>query len=139
MIILDTNIISELMKQIPDTSVIDWVDQQEVTQLFITSITIAEISYGLNVLPSGKRRNYLEHAFDNAILSAFKHRILSFDELAAHNFGKIMGQRKEMGRPLNIADGQIIAIAYTQNAVIATRNIGDFSHCGLDLIDPFVS
>ncbi len=137
MILLDTNIISEMMKQTPSAQMLNWIDQQEVTQLFITSITIAEISDGLHVLPQGARRNQLENAFNKAIMEAFQQRVFSFDETAAHLYGKIMGRRKEIGRPLSIPDGQIAAIARAQGAAVATRNIHDFIECGIELIDPF--
>ncbi len=139
MIIVDTNVISELMKHTPSSAVIAWIDQQNITQLFITTVTIAEVAYGLRVLPEGNRRQLLEKAFNQAVLEAFSHRILPFDEEAAHCYGKIMAQRKKLGRPLSILDGQIASIAYTQGAIIATRNIRDFSDCGLQLVDPFVS
>jgi toxin FitB len=138
MIIIDTNVISEMMKPSPMPAVISWVDSQEATQLFITTITIAEIFYGINVLPDGNRRRLLEESFDKALKDAFKHRVLSFDETAAHFYGKIMSQRKILGRPLGIPDGQIVAIARTHNFSIATRNIRDFADCEVDVINPFV-
>jgi predicted nucleic acid-binding protein len=137
MILVDTNIISEMMKPSPSASVMAWLDQQEVTQLFITTITIAEIFYGLNILPEGNRRTLLEDAFNKAIIAAFKHRVLSFDEPAAHLYGKIMGKRKELGQPLSVSDGQISAIARAHGSAIATRNIRDFADCGVNLINPF--
>jgi toxin FitB len=137
MILIDTNVVSEMMKTSPALSVIAWLDRQETTQLFLTTITIAEISYGLNILPNGNRRILLEDAFNQTTLSAFKQRILAFDEPAAHLYGKIMGQRKESGRPLSIPDGQIAAIARAHGATIATRNIRDFVDCGIELINPF--
>jgi predicted nucleic acid-binding protein len=137
MILLDTNVISEMMKTACSTAVMNWIDQQESTQLFITTITIAEIMYGLNALPEGSRRNKLEDSFNMAIMDAFQHRILDFDELAARIYGKIMAQRKNMGRPLSIPDGQIAAIAHVHGSRGATRNIRDFADCGLNLINPF--
>lgn len=137
MILLDTNIISEMMKPSPSTKMMEWIDQQEVIHLFITTITIAEISYGIHALPKGNRRRIIENAFDKAIRNSFKHRILSFEEPAAHLYGKLMGQRKELGKPLSILDGQIAAIALSHGAALATRNIRDFTHCSLDLINPF--
>lgn len=137
MIIIDTNIISELMKPTPSSRVILWLDQQEVTQLFITTITIAEIAYGLHTLPQGNRRNSLEDIFNTAIMEAFTHRILAFDQPAAYQYGKIMAHRKEIGRPLGVPDGQICAIAHNNNAMIATRNIRDFENCGIKLVNPF--
>lgn len=137
MIILDTNIISELMKTSPDDHVIRWLDEQDPITLCITSVTIAEITYGLDALPAGKRREYLEEAFNQVIVEAFKHRVMSFDVAAAHIYGKLMGRRKTAGRPLSILDGQIAAIAKANQTGLATRNIRDFFDCELNLINPF--
>lgn len=125
------------MKPSPSSKVINWLDQQETTKLFISTISIAEISYGLNALPEGRRRVQLVQAFNKAIIESFKHRVLSFDESAAYTYGKIMSKRKELGRPLSILDGQIAAIAYTQGSAIATRNVNDFTECGVEIINPF--
>lgn len=138
MILLDTNIISEMMKPVPHANVLHWIDSQEVTQLFVSAITLAEISYELNVLPEGQRRNSLENAFRQAILLSFTGRILPFDEAAAHHYGKIMGHRKEAGKPMGVPDGQIAAIARSRNAAVATRNLKDFKECEVQLINPFV-
>lgn len=137
MILIDTNVISEMMKPVPDKIVLEWIDCQEATELFISTITIAEISYGLTALPDGKRRESLERAFANAILESFTGRILPFDELAAYQYGKIMGHRKQLGKVLSVLDGQIAAIATVHHAKVATRNVRDFVHCGLQLINPF--
>jgi len=136
-IIIDTNIISELMKPNPDNLVIKWFGQQQTLQLYITTITIAEISYGLDVLVTGKRRQLLEETFNKVITEAFQHRIFSFDKPAAYLYGKIMGQRKKSGRPMSIADGQIAAIARSQGSAIATRNVTDFINCGVEIFNPF--
>lgn len=137
MILFDTNVISEMMKPIPNENVVKWINKQEVMQLFISTITIAEISYGLNVLPEGRRRSALEKSFQKAMLEAFFGRILSFDETAAYFYGNLMGHRKELGYPLGVPDGQIAAIARAHGATVATRNIRGFDHCGLQLINPF--
>ena len=137
MIVLDTNIISEMMKTSPSLQVMTWIDEQTVSELFITTITIAEIVYGLHALPAGHRRNQLEDAFHNTISSAFEYRVLGFDELSAHRYGQLMADRKKLGRPLAILDGQIAAIAYINKFKIATRNMADFYECGLGLINPF--
>ncbi len=121
----------------PDQQVIAWLDQQDPVTLFTTSITIAEIGYGLCALPQGKRRDYLESAFNQVLLDAFKHRILIFDEPAAHIYAKLMGHRKTTGRPLSILDGQIAAIAKINQMSLATRNTRDFFDCELNLINPF--
>ncbi len=137
MIILDTNVISEMMKSLPSLKVISWVDKQNANQLFITTITMAEIFYGLYALPLDHRRHLLENAFNKTIIEAFEYRILSFDEAASHSYGQLMANRKKMGKPSSILDGQISAIALTHGFAVATRNINDFSDCGLELIDPF--
>lgn len=137
MIILDTNIISELMKTLPAIKVEHWLSEQVVTQLFVTTTSIAEISYGINALPDSKRRTMLENSFQQTIDKAFKHRILSFDEAAAHAYGLLMSKRKKIGKPLGILDGQIAAIAITNSATVVTRNIRDFANCDLELVNPF--
>ena len=137
MIVLDTNIISEMMKPAPATKVMAWIDAQDITQLYISATTIAEITYGLVVLADGKRRRFLEELFEKAIHEGFKERILDFDESAAHLYGIIMGRRKESGHPMSILDGQIAAIACANDSILATRNIKDFQNCNLELINPF--
>ncbi len=137
MILLDTNIISELMKVRPSTQVIAWLDQQKSIHLFLSTITIAEISYGINNLPKGKRRKQLETALMQTIAVSFKHRILDFDLAAAYAYGNIMVQRRKAGKPLSIPDGQIAAIAYAQEFILATRNERDFIKCGLQIVNPF--
>lgn len=138
MILIDTNIISEMMKHAPDPKVITWIDQQNIMHLYISTITIAELVYGINVLPSGNRRDNLEKAFNSVVREAFEYRIFTFDEIAAHQYGTIMSQRKKLGKPMSIADGQIAAIARTHNCTVATRNISDFDDTELDLINPFL-
>jgi len=138
MILIDTNIISEMMKSAPDPKVISWIDQQDIMQLYISTITIAELVYGINTLPAGNRRNYLEKAFNSVVREAFEYRIFTFDEVAAHQYGMIMSHRKNIGRPMSMADGQIAAIAHVHNCTIATRNINDFADSKLDLINPFL-
>jgi len=118
MIILDTNVIFELMKSSPSIKVIEWLNKQDAIQLYITTITIAEISYGLHALPQGRRRQTLEDSFNNAIHDAFKYRVVPFTEPAAHVYGKIMAFRKNLGRPMSILDGQIAAIALIHEAVL---------------------
>jgi predicted nucleic acid-binding protein len=137
MIILDTNVISELMKPSPTQAVIDWINQHPATDLFITAITLAEISYGIQSLPAGNRRTLLEKQFADTITKAFSHRILSFDDAAALHYGKIMANRKASGKPLGAPDGQIAAIVYAHEFTLATRNVRHFVDCGLEIINPF--
>jgi predicted nucleic acid-binding protein len=125
------------MKATPDQRVITWIDQQDAMALFTTSITIAEIMYGLSVLRESKRRVLLKEAFDHVLTRAFKHRILVFDEAAAHFYGQLMGHRKTVGHLLSVLDGQIAAITKVNQMSLATRNTRDFSDCELMLINPF--
>ena len=137
MIILDTNIISEFMTSPPAAPVLTWLNAQEARFLYITTVSIAEISYGLQVLPDGKRRHLLQERFEQFLALAFAQRILSFDAKAARLYSKIRAQRKVLGRPLSAFDGQIAAIASTHQYAVATRNVKDFADCSIELINPF--
>lgn len=137
MIILDTNVVSEMMKLAPSSTVLDWLNAQDAASLYVTTITLAEIGYGLRLLPDGQRRRLLAERFDRFIARAFDRRILSFDEAAARAYGDIMGRRKELGRPISVTDGQIAAIARTHGFGIATRNIKDFDESQIVVINPF--
>lgn len=138
MIVLDTNVISEMMRASPDIRVINWLDEQESNLLFITTITITEIVYGISCLPNGVRKNNVNKAFSKIINEGFKYRLLYFDESSAYECGKIMGHKKSLGKIMNFQDGQIAGIVAAQGAALATRNIKDFQHCDLELINPFV-
>ncbi len=137
MIVLDTNVVSAVMSPRPPAKVIDWLDRQETASLYLTTITIAEIGYGLWVLPDGRRRQDLETRFESFVAAGFDQRVLSFDEASARLYGSIMGHRRTVGRPLGIADGQIASIARSRRFAVATRNVRDFEECGLELVNPF--
>lgn len=137
MIIIDTNVISEMMKPSPATAVLDWLNEQETVSLYLATISIGEICYGIRALPNGKRRRLLAEGFGALLANAFENRILDFDEAAARRYGDIMGSHKEMGRPLASLDGQIASIARANGCAVATRNIRDFECCGLTIINPF--
>lgn len=136
-ILLDTNVISEVMRPNPSGNVISWLNNHNNTDLFISSITIAEICYGLRILPEGKRRQSLQSRFEKFISQGFAKNIINFNELSARAYAEIMGMRKEKGRPMSLPDGQIAAIAKTNYLSLATRNISDFEGCGIELINPF--
>lgn len=137
MIILDTNVLSELMKLTPAPQVFVWFGRQVPTELFITSLTEAETYAGIELLPHGKRRNALMAAAENVFAKDFAGRILSFDSDAARAFAKIVARRRRLGKPIGPIDAQIAAIAELRGAKLATRNVVDFSDCGIDLIDPW--
>lgn len=137
MIVVDTNVISEVMRPQPSPAVLDWLNTQESNLLFITTVTLAEIGYGLRVLPDGLRRRQLQTRFEQFIAQAFEERVLDFTAPAAHAYAEIMGHRKEIGRAMSLPDGQIASIALAHGFAVATRNIKDFEDCGIELINPF--
>lgn len=138
MIVMDTNIISEFMTSPPANSVLDWLNNQDVTLLYLTTISIAEIIFGLRVMPKGKRRQLLEVRFEQFVAKAFEGRVLVFDETAARLYGEIRAHKKNSGRPMSNFDGQIASIARSKGFAIATRNTKDFEDCGVELINPFL-
>ncbi len=137
MIILDTNVVAEIMKATPSRTVLDWLNARDAASLYLTTISMAEIGYGLCLLPEGRRRQFLAERFEQFVAQAFEQRILSFDEAAAHAYGGIMEHRKAVGRPISATDGQIAAIAKARGFAIATRNIKDFEESQIVLINPF--
>ncbi|UCF05423.1 MAG: type II toxin-antitoxin system VapC family toxin [bacterium] len=137
MILLDTNIVSTIMRPAPPEAVIDWLNRQETVTLYLSTITLAEIGYGLWILPEGKCRRSLEDRFEKFVAEGFEQRILDFDRRAAHLYGEVMGRRKAMGRPLAVLDGQIASISRANDLAIATRNVRDFEGCEVEIINPF--
>lgn len=137
MIILDTNVISELMRVNPEPIVLKWIEGQKTTNLAITAIGIAEIQRGILRLPKGKKRKMLHENFIAFIENAFAGRILPFDERAAYLYGEIASDREKAGFNTDAIDLMIAAIAKNYNATIATRNIKDFKDCGVKLINPW--
>lgn len=138
MILLDTNVVSAVMARSPDTVVVEWLDRQDTLTLFVSAVTIAEIHYGLEILPEGRRRRSLEDRFGRFVAEGFSGRVVAFEERAAHLYGEIMAARRGAGRPMSILDGQIAAIARAHRLAVATRNVRDFELCGLEVVDPFV-
>lgn len=137
MILLDTNVVSEVMKAQPAQAVVAWLNGQDSQNLYVSAITIGEIANGLRILPDGKRRSGLRERFDQFIALAFDQRVLTYDEGAARIYGELMGERMELGLPISVADGQIAAIARHNHFAVATRNVPDFEHCGIEVINPF--
>jgi hypothetical protein len=139
MILLDTNIVSEVMKTRPAEAVVAWLNGQDSEKLYVSSVTIGEITYGLRILPDGKRRAGLRERFERFVALAFEQRVLAYDESAARIYGDLMGDRKELGLPMSVPDGQIAAIARLNHLAVATRNVVDFKNCGIDVVNPFAS
>jgi len=138
MILLDTNIVSEMMKPAPQSSVVAWLDQQDEASLFICAPVLAELRFGAELLPAGKRRNGLIKVIDQIENDAFRGRILPFEHSAAGHYAKIAAARQHLGRPLNQMDGLIAAIALDHDAVLCTRDEDGFADLGVKIINPFV-
>lgn len=136
MIIVDTNVVSELMKPAPDATVREWVGAHD-THLRTTSITLAEIRYGIERLPPGHRRDLLRAAADD-VFNAFSGQVLAFDAAAAREYASIVANREYAGRPIDGFDAQIAAICTVHSATLATRNLKDFRVTGIDVVDPWV-
>jgi toxin FitB len=139
MILLDTNILSELMRPTPEAAVEQWLAGQPAASVFISAITEAELRYGLALMPSGKRRCALAVEIENMLREDFSGRILPFDSPAAVAFAGIAAGRRQAGRPISQADAQIAAIARSRGAALATRNAPDFEGCGVEIINPWSS
>lgn len=139
MIILDTNVVSELMRPKPSEPVATWVAKQPATELFTTAITQAEILFGIELLARGKRREGLVLAAEAMFAEDFSGRILAFGSDAAHAFAKIAASRRALGKPIGQVDAQIAAIAQVQRAELATRNVVDFSDCGVEIVNPWTA
>ena len=137
MIVLDTNVISELMRPVPESRVVDWVDCQADIDVFITAITLAELQYGIARLPDGVRRERLAAQVEQMIDEDLDHRVLAFDDTAAAHYGEIAAARERAGRPIGSADAQIAAICRSYDATLATRNVGDFAGTGIRVVDPW--
>jgi toxin FitB len=137
MILLDTNVISELMRAEPAPVVLDWFGQQDAAELFISAITEAELRTGIAILPAGQRRDRLQIALEAMIEQDFQTRVLPFDSAAARAYADIAAARRAAGRPIAEADCQIAAIARAVGAPVATRNVKDFDGCGVTVINPW--
>jgi toxin FitB len=136
-IILDTNVISELARTDPEPNVVSWLDSLPAAEVATTAITSAELLYGVARLPKGRRRAALAEAIDALINEDFRDRVQPFDGLAAEQYATVVVGREKKGRPISTADAQIAAICRVHSAGLATRNTGDFTDTGIDLINPW--
>lgn len=135
--LLDTNVVSEIWRDSPNPSVLAWLDSQPEQQLFICTPVVAELRYGVERLRDGTRKERLRGAFEKLCSHGYRGRILSFDLESAICFGHIRANRDRLGRPVDLIDAMIAAIALSKRMTLVTRNIKDFSEIGLDLVDPF--
>jgi predicted nucleic acid-binding protein len=138
MILLDTNIVSEMLRENPDKNLLSWSEQQDGMPIYISMVTQAELLAGVAFLPVGKRRANLASLVEKALAEDFREHILLFDEPASRSYAIIAAERRSKGRPMSDTDCQIAAIARANRFKLATRNVRDFEHCGIDVENPFV-
>lgn len=139
MIVLDTNVLSALMRSVPDFVVVDWLDAQPAESIWTTSVTVFEVRTGLDLLPSSRRRRQLEAAFQRVLSEDLDDRVLSFDAAAANAAGPLVALRQQVGRSVEIRDAQIAGIALARRASVATHNLRHFRDLGIPLVDPWES
>ncbi len=137
MIVLDTNVLSEPLKQQPDPRVVAWLDAQHVETLYVTTVTLAELRYGVAALPEGRRRQVLASRLEDELVPLFGDRVLSVDAAASASYARIQASARSTGRPLPPLDGMIAAICEAQGHALATRNVSDFAAAGIRIIDPW--
>lgn len=135
--LLDTNVLSELLRATPDGQVLKWFSQQHAEALFVSAVTQAEMLYGAALLPRGRRRSQLEQQLQAMFDEDFARRVLPFDGEAAVAYATLVAGRRSAGRPISQFDAQIAAIALNHRATLVTRNVEDFDGCGLTVVNPW--
>jgi predicted nucleic acid-binding protein len=139
MILLDTNVVSEITRIRPNLAVQAWFESQVWDELFLCTPVLAELRYGVERLPAGRRRNLLDKSIEQLVVTGFAGRILPVDRETAHEFGRIVAARDRSGRPISTMDGLIAAVAVVRGAIVATRDVAGFSGVGVDVINPFMT
>jgi len=138
-IVLDTNVLSALMRTNPEAVVVEWLDRQPADSVWLTAITVFEARFGLALLPKGRRRNSLERAFDRVLTEDLSSRVLSLDEMAAVTAAQLAAERQRAGRIVDLRDTLIAGIALARRATIATRNPRHFEGLDVPVVDPWHS
>ena len=137
MFVLDTNVVSELMRPAPEPTVEAWVTSRRAGDMYFSAVSEAELRYGVAILPAGRRRVALAAAVDGLVREDFAGRVLPFDSVAARAYAEIAATRRRAGRPVSQADSQIAAIARARGFAMATRNVRDFAGMGIEVVDPW--
>ena len=136
-VLLDTNVVSELMRKAPDPAVVAWAAGHPLEDLFFSAVGEAELRYGVAILPTGQRRETLVSDIERMLGEAFENRVLPFDSAAARAYANIAAMRRSAGRPVGPADCQIAAIARCHHMAVATRNVRDFEDVDIKVVDPW--
>ena len=139
MILVDTNVVSEPWKPVPDARVLDWLDAQAIETLFLSAITVAELRFGIAAMPKGKRRMILHDRLEGEVLPLFSGRILPFDLDASKAYATLMSEARASGKAIGTADGYIAATALARGFSVATRDVSPFEAAGLSIINPWVA
>jgi predicted nucleic acid-binding protein len=137
--LLDTNVLSEVLRSRPDAAVLAWLAAQSADSLFVSAVTQAEMLLGARLLPQSRRRQQLQQALEAMFAEDFAGRVLPFDSSAASAYAALVAARRSAGRPISQFDAQIAAIALSRRVGLATRNVPDFEGCGLTLSNPWAS
>jgi len=137
-IILDTNVLSALMRQLPDQKVVAWLDHQSRTSIWTTSVTVLEIQFGLQIVAAGRRRTLLSQAFEE-LLARIGQRVTTFDVAAARQASDLMAARHRKGRPADLRDTMIAGIVLAQHATLATRNTAHFEDAAIPIVNPWTA
>lgn len=135
--LLDTNVISELMRVQPDPGVVAWLNARAADDLWICAVTVAEIQLGVALLPDGRKRERVARAVEAMLDEDFRDRCLPFDVRAASMYAMIVADRVASGRPISVEDAQIAAIARSSGLAVVTRNVRDFAQAGVEVVNPF--
>jgi hypothetical protein len=137
MILLDTNVLSALMREAPERAVVNWLDRQPADSIWVTSITLFEVRLGLALLPVGRKRKLLQESFESLLEDDLQNRVLDFDAAAANEAAALAAARQRGGRPVDLRDTQIAGIAMARRATVATRNVRHFADLEVPVIDPW--
>ncbi len=137
MILIDTNVISELWKIEPNSNVLAWMDGQTIETLYLSAVTVAELRFGLAAMPKGKRRSIYQTRLEKEVLPAFTDRVLPFDLDASQTYAELMARAKAAGKAIGKADGYIAAIAAANGFIVASRDTSPFEAGGLKVINPW--
>lgn len=137
--LVDTNVVSEMIRPVPDATVVDWCRATKKEQLFLSVVSLGEIRKGLTIMPAGSRRDQIEKTINTLVPEWFSGRILPMSQAIAERWGVLEGQRQLLGRPLHVPDAQIAATALEYNVILVTRNVKDFQHLDLPIVNPWES